>query len=88
MAEMIMVDMEDKRPEMSSHLGVTAVINNKDGKAVGKIMKMTDDRDNAVAPDRSQASDHWTTSIFCGDCRHAAAWIGHIRTANTAALIS
>jgi alcohol dehydrogenase len=52
MAEMIIVDMDDKRPQMSSRLGVTAVINNKDGKAVEKIMKMADDRDNAVAPDR------------------------------------
>jgi alcohol dehydrogenase len=40
-AEIIMVDMDDNRLQMSSRFGATSVINNKDGKAVEKIMKMT-----------------------------------------------
>jgi alcohol dehydrogenase len=43
-AEIIMVDMDDNRLQMSSRFGATSVINNKDGKAVEKIMKMTADR--------------------------------------------
>ena len=39
-----MVDMDDDRLQMSTRFGATAVINNKDGKAVEKIMKMTDSR--------------------------------------------
>jgi hypothetical protein len=57
------------------------VINNKDGKAVEKIMKMTDDQDGAL---RRMDPKHLVTGqllIFCG-CRHDT------RTANTAALIS
>src|SRR3974390_209352 len=40
----IMVDMDDNRLQKSSRFGATSVINNKDGKAVEKIMKMTDGR--------------------------------------------
>ena len=40
-AEIIMVDMDDNRLQMSSRFGATAVINNKDGRAVDKIMNMT-----------------------------------------------
>jgi len=43
-AEIIMVDMDDNRLQISSRFGATAVINNKDGKAVEKIMKMTGGR--------------------------------------------
>jgi alcohol dehydrogenase len=43
-AEIIMIDLDDNRLEMSSRFGATAVINNKDGKAVEKVMKMTDGR--------------------------------------------
>jgi alcohol dehydrogenase len=40
-AEIIMVDMDDNRLQMSSRFGATTVINNKDGRAVDKIMNMT-----------------------------------------------
>jgi len=40
-AEIIMIDIDDNRLQTSSRLGATAVINNKDGKAVDAIMKMT-----------------------------------------------
>lgn len=40
-AEIIMIDMDDNRLQISSRFGATAVINNNDGKAVEKIMKMT-----------------------------------------------
>jgi alcohol dehydrogenase len=43
-AEIIMIDFDDNRLEMSTRFGATAAINNKDGNAVEKIMKMTGDR--------------------------------------------
>jgi alcohol dehydrogenase len=43
-AEIIMIDLDHNRLEMSSHFGATAIINNQDGKAAEKIMKMTDGR--------------------------------------------
>ena len=39
-----MVDMDDNRLQLFSRFGATAVINNKDGNAVEKIMKMTGGR--------------------------------------------
>jgi len=43
-AEIIMIDLDDNRLEVSRHFGATTVINNKDGKAVEKVMKMTGGR--------------------------------------------
>ena len=43
-AEIIMIDFDDNRLQLSSRFGATTVINNKDGKAVDKIMAMTDGR--------------------------------------------
>ncbi len=43
-AEVIMVDMDDNRLQLSSRFGATTTINNKDGKAVEKIMKLTGGR--------------------------------------------
>ncbi len=43
-AEIIMIDLDDNRLEMSSRFGATTTINNKDGKAVEKVMRMTNDR--------------------------------------------
>ena len=43
-AEIIMIDLDDHRLEVSSRFGATAIINNKDGAAVEKIMKMTGGR--------------------------------------------
>jgi len=43
-AEIIMVDKDDNRLQWSSRFGATTVINNKDGKAVEKIMEMTGGR--------------------------------------------
>ena len=43
-AQIIMVDMDDNRLQIAARFGATTVINNKDGKAVEKIMKMTDGR--------------------------------------------
>ncbi|HWU26023.1 MAG TPA: zinc-binding dehydrogenase, partial [Rhizomicrobium sp.] len=43
-AEIIMVDVDDNRLEAAGRLGATAVINNKDGKAVESILKMTGGR--------------------------------------------
>jgi alcohol dehydrogenase len=43
-AEIIMIDLDDNRLQLSTRFGATGVINNKDGKAVEKIMKMTGGR--------------------------------------------
>ena len=43
-ARVIMIDMDDNRLQISSRFGATDTINNKDGKAVEEIMKMTDGR--------------------------------------------
>ena len=43
-AAVIMIDLDDNRLQMSSRLGATSVINNSDGKAVEKIMRMTGGR--------------------------------------------
>ena len=40
-AEIIMVDVDDNRLEVAKKLGATTIINNQDGKAVEKIMKLT-----------------------------------------------
>lgn len=43
-AEIIMIDLDDNRLAISKKLGATATINSTDGKAVEKIMQMTNDR--------------------------------------------
>ena len=40
-AEIIMIDIDDNRLEVSKKLGATEVINNSDGKAVEKVMALT-----------------------------------------------
>jgi len=49
-AAIIVIDLDDNRLQISANLGATTVINNNDGKAVDKIMKMTGGRgvDTAV----------------------------------------
>ncbi len=41
-AEIIVVDLDDNRLEVAKRLGATAVINSADGKALEKIMKLTE----------------------------------------------
>jgi alcohol dehydrogenase len=43
-AEVIMVDFDENRLEMSARFGATTIINNTDGKAVEKIMEITGGR--------------------------------------------
>ncbi len=43
-AEIIMIDLDDNRLEVSSRFGAMTTINNQDGKAVEKVMKMTEGR--------------------------------------------
>ncbi len=43
-AEIIMIDIDDNRLQVSKHFGATAVINNGDGKAADAVMKMTGGR--------------------------------------------
>lgn len=48
-SEIIMVDQDDNRLEVAKRLGATAIVNNKDGKAAEKVMKMTGGRGVDVA---------------------------------------
>ena len=48
-AEIIMVDVDDNRLEISKTFGATKVVNNSDGKAVEKVMALTDNRGVDVA---------------------------------------
>jgi len=43
-AEIIMVDLDDNRLQLSARFGATTIINNKDGNAVEKIIQMTGGR--------------------------------------------
>lgn len=43
-AEIIMVDLDDNRLEVSKEFGVTKTVNSSDGKAIEKIMELTDDK--------------------------------------------
>lgn len=43
-AEIIMVDLDDNRLEVSKEFGATQTVNSSDGKAIEKIMKLTDDK--------------------------------------------
>lgn len=43
-AEIIMIDIDDNRLQVSKHFGATAIINNSDGKAADAVMKMTGGR--------------------------------------------
>ncbi len=48
-AEIIMIDIDDNRLEVSKKLGATKIINNSDGKAVEKVMVLTGNRGVDVA---------------------------------------
>lgn len=48
-AGIIMVDVDDNRLEVSKKFGATNVVNNSDGKAVEKVMALTDNRGVDVA---------------------------------------
>lgn len=48
-AEIIMVDIDDNRLDVSMRFGATQVVNNSDGKAVEKVMTLTDNRGVDVA---------------------------------------
>ncbi|MBS0351619.1 MAG: zinc-dependent alcohol dehydrogenase family protein [Proteobacteria bacterium] len=63
-AEIIMVDVDDNRLEKAKQLGATTIINNSDGKAVEKIMKITDSQgvDTAI-----EAVGVPATFILCED---------------------
>ena len=48
-AEIIMIDLDDNRLEVAKGLGATQAINSADGKAVARVMAMTDNRGVDVA---------------------------------------
>jgi len=43
-AQIIMIDPDDNRLEVAKRIGATATVNNKDGKSVEKVMRMTEAR--------------------------------------------
>jgi alcohol dehydrogenase len=43
-ADIVMIDLDDNRLEMAKRFGATAVVNNTDGKALEKVLKITGDR--------------------------------------------
>lgn len=43
-SQLIMIDPDDHRLEISTRLGATAILNNRDGSAVDKVLKMTGGR--------------------------------------------
>jgi alcohol dehydrogenase len=43
-AEIIMVDLDDNRLDVATRFGATAVVNSADGKALERVMKLTDGR--------------------------------------------
>ena len=47
-AEIIMIDLDDKRLEIAKRLGATSVVNSTDGNAAAAVMKMTGDRGDSV----------------------------------------
>ena len=48
-AEIIMIDIDDNRLDISKKFGATKVVNNKDGKAAEKVMAMTNNKGVDVA---------------------------------------
>ncbi len=63
-AEIIMIDVDENRLSVSKQLGATATINSKDGKAVEKIMKMT----NGIGVDVAvEAVGIPATFVMCED---------------------
>lgn len=61
-AEIIMIDVDDNRLEVAKHLGATAIINSADGKAVDKLMQMTNGRGVDTAIEAVGIAD---TFILC-----------------------
>jgi alcohol dehydrogenase len=43
-SDIVMIDLDDNRLEMAKRFGATAVVNNTDGKALEKVLKMTRNR--------------------------------------------
>lgn len=63
-AELIMIDLDDHRLEVSKRFGATATINSRDGKAVDKVMQLTNGRgvDTAI-----EAVGVPATFVMCED---------------------
>jgi alcohol dehydrogenase len=63
-AEIVMIDLDDYRLEMSMRFGATSTVNGRDGKAAEKVMKMTGGRgvDTAI-----EAVGVPATFVLCED---------------------
>jgi alcohol dehydrogenase len=66
-AEIIMVDMDDNRLEVAKTFGATRIINSSDGKAVEKIMEITNKKgvDVAIEAVGAEATFELCTNIIC-----------------------
>ncbi len=74
-AEIIMIDIDDNRLEVAKRLGATAIINSRDGKAVDKVMALTDGAgvDTAV-----EAVGVPATFVLCEDIVAAGGTIANV----------
>ncbi|CAN5454923.1 zinc-dependent alcohol dehydrogenase family protein [soil metagenome] len=71
-AEIIMVDIDDNRLEVAKSLGATQVVNSKDGKAVERVMALTDKKGVDVAIEAVG------TPVTFGICQDIVAAGGHL----------
>jgi len=71
-AEVIMVDVDDNRLQVSQNLGATQIVNNSDGKAVENLLALTDNRGVDVAIEAVGIPQSFDT------CQQIVAAGGHI----------
>ena len=71
-AEIIMVDVDDNRLQVSQKLGATQIVNNSDGKAVENLLALTDNRGVDVAIEAVGIPQSFDT------CQQIVAAGGHI----------
>jgi alcohol dehydrogenase len=63
-AQIIMIDLDDNRLDVAKQFGATAIVNAKDGKAVERVMKLTDGRGADAA---IEAVGTPATFVMCED---------------------
>ncbi len=74
-AEVIMIDIDDNRLEVAKRLGATAIINSRDGKAVEKVMALT----NGAGVDTAvEAVGVPATFVLCEDIVAAGGTIANV----------
>ncbi|WP_027416678.1 zinc-dependent alcohol dehydrogenase family protein [Aneurinibacillus terranovensis] len=74
-AEIIMIDLDDNRLEVAKKFGATKVVNSSDGKAVEKVMELTDKKGVDVA---IEAVGIPTTFLLCQEIISAGGHIANV----------